>query len=390
MLRVKRKWQELSLTGNFMPRASLDSLSFDAHPPMSPWEEVLSSMSQLVDLSRLRSLEIGVYGNPAILKKVASELHGLERLYINMHPWKLHHEDIHADDEQMVAAVQAFRPLRHLCLEGLRSFTSLREILSQHGNSLKGLLIQSSTHIRRLSNVLDTGFKYPIWTSGQITEISQSCPILEELCLPIKRSEGSPQECGLYKELGSFSQLHTLVLDLHYDPRSRPITPWPIEPATEPDTLRKTFSNAAVDEILVSKIWHLISSNQSSRCLKNLRITPVGMEFFDKLEQQVLSQLGRSFLVRPPRVGEVEVQIQEIGRIAWELWWESQVRDDEESSVVPKPVELVLRELWPNMRLEKGLVTGWQSLSLQYWNGEGSSSSSGAGSRRNWHRARTI
>ncbi|KAJ5376880.1 hypothetical protein N7509_013766 [Penicillium cosmopolitanum] len=225
-------------------------------------------------------------------------------------------------------------------LEGLRSFTSLREILSQHGNSLKGLLVQSSTHMRRISNVVDTGFKYPIWTAGQIREISQSCPNLEELCLPIKRSEGSPQECGLYKELGSFSKLHTLVLDLHYDPRERPITPWPIEPATEPDILRRTFSNAAVDEVLVSKIWHLISSNQFSRRLKNLRITPVGMEFFDKLEQQILGQLGRSFLVQPPRVGEVRLEIQEIGRIAWELWWESQVRDDEESTSVPKPVEL--------------------------------------------------
>ncbi|KAJ5980490.1 hypothetical protein N7481_007788 [Penicillium waksmanii] len=390
MLRVKEKWQELSLTGNFTPRASLDSLSFDAHPPMSPWEEVLSSMSQLVDLSQLRSLEIGVYNNPAILKNVASELHGLERLYINMHPWKLHHEDIHADDEQMVAAVQAFRPLRYLCLEGLRSFTSLREILSQHGNSLKGLLIQSSTHMRRISNIVDTGFKYPLWTAGQITEISQSCPNVEELCLPIQRSEGSPRECGLYKELGSFSKLHTLVLDLHYDPRERPITPWPIEPATEPDILRRTFSNAAVDEVLVSKIWHLISSNQSSRRLKNLRITPVGMEFFDKLEQQILGQLGRSFLVQPPRVGEVKVEIQEIGRIAWELWWESQVGDDEESTSVPKPVELVLRELWPHTHLERGLIKGWHSLSLQDWDIKGSSSSSSSGSRRKFHRARTI
>lgn len=386
MLRVKKKWQELSLTGNFTPKASLDSLSFDAHPAMSPWEEVLSSMSHLVDFSQLRSLEIGVYSNPTILKMVASKLHGLERLYINMHPWKLHHEDIHADDEQMVAAVQAFRPLRYLCLEGLRSFTSLHEILSQHGNSLKGLLIQSSTHMRRISNVVDTGFKYPVWTAGQITEISQICSNLEELCLPIKRSEGSLQECGLYKELGGFAQLHTLVLDLHYDPRERPVTPWPIEPATEPDVLRRTFSNAAVDEVLVSKIWQLISSKQSSRRLRNLRITPVGMEFFDKLEQQILGQLGRSFLVQPPRVGEVNVQIQEIGRIAWELWWESQVRDDEESTLVPKPVELVLRELWPNIHLEKGIIKGWDSLSLQDWGSMGSSSRS----RRNWQRARTI
>lgn len=385
VMRVKNKWQELSLTGNCTPKASLDSLSFDAHPPLSPWEDVLSSMTHLVDLSRLRSLEIGVYSNPNTLKNVASELHGLERLYINMHPWKLHHEDIHADDEQMVAAVQAFRPLRFLCLEGLRSFISLREILSQHGNSLKGLLIQSSTHMRRMSNVVDAGFKYPVWTNGQITEISQSCPILEELCLPIKRTEGSPQECGLYKELGGFERLHTLILDLHYDPRQRPVTPWPVEPATDADLLRRTISNAAVDEALVAKIWHLISSNQPSRQLKNLRITPVGMEFFDKLEQQILGQLGRSFLVRPPRIGEVKAEIQEIGRVAWELWRESQI-GEEESTHVPKPVELVLRELWPNSHLEKDLINGWQSLSLQDWDVPGSASCS----RRNWHRARTI
>lgn len=382
--RVKKKWQDLSLTGDFTPKASLDSLSFDSHPPLSPWEEVLSSMTHLVDLSRLRSLEIGVYSSPSTLKNVASELHGLERLYINMHPWKLHHEDIHADDEQMVAAVQAFRPLRYLCLEGLRSFISLRDILSHHGSTLKGLLLQSSTHMRRISNVVDTGFKYPVWTNGQITEISQNCPILEELCLPIKRDEGSPQECGLYKELGNFSRLHTLVLDLHYDPRQRPVTPWPVEPATDTDLLRKTFSNAAVDEALVTKIWHLISSAQHSRSLNNLRVTPVGMEFFDKSEQQILGQLGRSFLVRPPINPQSNVEVQEIGRVAWELWWESQVRD--ESMHIPKPVELVLRELWPSIQLSQGLIKGCHSLTLQGWDISNSSS----WSRRNWHRARTI
>lgn len=383
--RVKDKWQELSLTGDFTPKASLDSLSFDAHPPMSPWEGVLSSMTHLVDLSRLRSLEIGVYSSPDTLKNVASELCGLERLYINMHPWKIHHEDIHADDDQMVAAVQAFRPLRYLSLEGLRSFTSLRDILTRHGNTLKGLLIQWSTHMRRISNVVDTGLKYPVWTEGQITQISQNCPNLEELCLPIKRSEGSPQECGLYKELGGFPQLHTLVLDLHYDPRERPVTPWPVEPATDSDLLRKTFSNAAVDEILVAKIWSLISSNQPSGRLNNLRITPVGMEFYDKLEQQILGQLGRSFLVRPLCIDDVKLEIQEIGRVAWELWRESQV-GNEESTHVPKHVEIVLRELWPNVHFDKGLIKGWQSLALQDWHTSGSSS----GTRRKWYRARTI
>ncbi|KAJ5110137.1 hypothetical protein N7532_002782 [Penicillium argentinense] len=382
--KIKGTWEKLSRAGHTTPTASLDSLSFDAHPSLSPWEDVLLNMTQLVDLSRLRSLEIGVYSNPNSLRTAASKLHGLERLYINMHPWKLHHDNIHADDDQMVAAVMSFYPLKFLCLEGLRNFYSLRDILSRHGHTLEGLIVQSSTHARRLAGVLDTGFKYPVWTNGQITEIAQICPNLEELCIPFKRDEGSPQECGLYKELGGFPRLRTLVLDLHYDPRERPVAPWPVEPATDPEMLRKTLSNAAVDEVLVAKIWHLIISNQSSRRLKNLRVTPVGIEFFDKLEQQVLGQLGRSFLVRPPNLGELRLDIQEIGRTAWNLWRESQV--GEESTHVPKPVELVLRELWPSIRLGNGTIGGWRSLPLQDFDLSGPPLSS----RINVQRSRSI
>jgi hypothetical protein len=53
--------------------------------------------------------------------------------------------------------------------------------------------------------------------------MAQTCPNLEELRLPIRRPRGSGAEYEMYMALGEFVNLHSLLLDLHFDLRRIPV-----------------------------------------------------------------------------------------------------------------------------------------------------------------------
>ena len=75
LLSVKEEWQKLTL----------ESFTF-RHEAYRAHERVLLNLSTMIDLSILRSLDIGVHSEPALLSQAASMLVGLECLYIHMLP----------------------------------------------------------------------------------------------------------------------------------------------------------------------------------------------------------------------------------------------------------------------------------------------------------------
>jgi hypothetical protein len=281
----------------------------------------------VVDLSHIRSLDMGVFLDPKILTKVASKLIGLERLFLHMDPSKQQLADTTADNEDMITAIQTFRPLKFLCLRDLRSISALDRILLQHGHTLEGLIIEPSNYGRVLRGVYDNGYKYPIMDNYRITQLAQTCPQLQELRLPLKRQQGSSHECNMYRALGQFLHLHTLILDLHCDPRQLPLGP---EGNVSSACLRETLINAAVDETLVTGIWDLIASNQSTRRLQNLRVAPFGADFFSREEQHIIQQVGRSFLLTRSdfSLTEPSPTVKEIGTMAWKLWREDDIGEN--------------------------------------------------------------
>lgn len=127
-------------------------------------------------------------------------------------------------------------------------------------------MIQSTSDRRKCPD-MDIGYKYPALNAHQIIEIAEICPNLKELLLPIKRMAGNLEECNVYRALGNFTRLHTLVLETVYDPRSKPEqhTPWP-----DDSLVQEIFRNAATDVNLVQAMWELIFSNQPTRQLRNL------------------------------------------------------------------------------------------------------------------------
>ncbi|RAK88470.1 hypothetical protein BO79DRAFT_228521 [Aspergillus costaricaensis CBS 115574] len=303
--KVKEEWQEFSL--NTKP----SSASFSISRPCST-------------CPNLRSLDMGVHSEPAMLIKAASIMIHLELLYINMLPWKkqmkilwdVDYEDATWDIEDMISAVRGFRPLRFLCLRGLRSFASVSRIVSHH-NTLAGLSIESSDRQRQTPQ---EGLKYPISISEHVRLIANLCPRLEEVRMPLQRSQGNAKE-------------HTPLRD----------------ELPSSACLREILINSAIDERLVTEIFNLVFFNQRTRRIKIMRVKlAIGDVFVRELEH-VVRQLGRSFLVTRKDFyinEDVLVDVTEVGRVAWQLW-----REDDIGYIgsihIPKEIKAILEEYWP-------------------------------------------
>lgn len=272
-----------------------------------------------------------------------------------MQPWDRNLDGLFdgSDNVDMIDAVCAFSPLQFLCLRGLSDVTSLRQILSQHGESLRGLILEVQVvdrwgHYYRCPSFLD---------GGQLTrELADKCPHLQELRLPIQRRQGSSQECSLYKALGkSFPNLHTLMLDLKYDPRR--------ESAREDDPvatcLRESLINAAMDRELAIAIWKMISSSQPTQKLRNLRIRPFGSLLFSRAEKHVHHHVSSSFLITRSGPSSGPVKIEEIGDMAWDLWASHDIAN--RHLYLLKEVRVVLDNLWSIGPGKKG-GQGWKEM----------------------------
>jgi hypothetical protein len=238
--RLREEWQNLT---RLSPQiSSLESVTISG---CAPHEKILFKLAAAGNLSNLRTLVLAHVHDPAGLMKIARLIPNLERLFIqpspNGRPW-MH---LKTDHDDSIAAIRAFPPLRYLCLHSLCSAGSLLRIVEQHGPSLKGLIVEP--YGRALS-------EYPILDVSDIFQLAAHCPNLEELRLQIKKSMGSRAECELCNALGKLTNLHSLVLDLHFDARSEPA----LRHADTPDlvALRKIFINAATDDNLALGIWN--------------------------------------------------------------------------------------------------------------------------------------
>lgn len=245
----------------------------------------------------IKSLDIEQYADTAILTQLASAFPSLERLFIRLDPFSWRQADLYAHHPNSISAIKAFLPLKYLCLRGLRTISVVLDILGYHGQTLRGLSLGTTFWARSLGNGRDTGHKYPEFTAEDIPRLATFCPGLKELRLQIKRSQGSAEECAIYRSIGAFfPNLQSLILDLHFDPRSRPIqTPAHDSAEIDIDILRAAFVNAAMDESLARCIWDLIYYNQPSQSLRNLRLIPYGTHYFPYKSAHLLGKFAKSF-----------------------------------------------------------------------------------------------
>jgi hypothetical protein len=270
--------------------ANLEALTISSSGPR---EKILLDLTNVFDLSILKSLDFEVYKHSDLLKKVAPRLRNLQRLFITVDTSSNRTPDLFADNQGVIEAILAFYPLQYLYLRQVRNVSTVHDILERHGPTLKGLQIEPIRTGR--AGLADSHFKYPAMTATDVVRIAESAPHLRELRLTIKRTLGDNNESAIYKAIGSsFRDLHSLLLDLHYDTRTPPIYPRWRPNATE---LRDILVNAATDKDLAHRIWTVISRNQATKALRNLTMRPFGSEAFQMLEAYLLLTVGRTFLV---------------------------------------------------------------------------------------------
>ncbi|KAJ6118542.1 hypothetical protein N7471_013162 [Penicillium samsonianum] len=353
---LKQEWHNLAVSTHPMPVSSLHSISIGASGPP---ENILLRLASIADISRLWSLRLDELSDSYMLARLAGLFPNLERLFIstNGRGWRC--PDLNSDDDIGVSAIRAFNPLVYLHLRGFRSAFSLNQIVQRHGPSLKGLIIMPCIRDKGRTED-DSGYKYPELDAFGIYQLAKSCPQLEELRLPIKRSMGSQEECEMYKAVGGFSNLHSLVLDLHFDPRPRPVDPMQ---EVEISVLQEIFLNAAMDEKLALQIWHLISSNQASRRLQKLRVVPFGLELLPNDEHRLVDWLSRSFLITRYNFQNVGVPaIREIGKREREILKQSRYQASE--ICIPERLAQIISDIWPSER-GKSWEPGCSSFPLQ-------------------------
>lgn len=354
---LKEKWQALTNVCPPKQKSKLESLTLSGAGPRE--ENLIFKLAAAGDLSNLRTLVLGQVYNPENVGKFAGLFPNLERLFINPNPTGRPWIHLKTDHGDSIAGIRAFRPLKYLCLHNLRSVENLHRIIEQHGQSLKGLIIEPSGLAH---------FEYPRLDVSDIVQLATDCPNLEELRVQIKRSMGSQTECELYKSLGKFPKLHSLVLDLHFDPRAEAIQR-PHVDTDDLNLLREVFMNAATDERLALGIWNLIKTNKSSR-LQYLRIVPFGNHHFGPQESCLLDRLARSFLVTRYNFQDpMSPSIEEIGRRAREIQQEQQKSviwsdEDQESHLSERLAQLV-HSIWPQLSKGGDWRSDWTSFPLE-------------------------
>ncbi|KAL4927780.1 uncharacterized protein BDV17DRAFT_117479 [Aspergillus undulatus] len=130
----------------------------------------------------------------------------------------------------------------------------------------------------------------------------------------------------MYKALGTAQDLHSLVLDLHFGPRPRPLC------YQHSQTMKEALIDATMVETLAVSIWNLVTSSkdhgtQPSR-LRNLRLVPFGLHHFPIEESHLLSNLRRSFLIKHYNYNNPGFpNLEEINKETWDIWRENRVRD---------------------------------------------------------------
>jgi hypothetical protein len=353
--KLNQEWLNCATTTHPMPISSLKSLTISQ---MGPREYILLKLADIVDISQIRSLQLDELFNPPMLAQTAALFPNLERLFIsaNGRGWRFPN-----DDKDGIAAILAFNPLKYLHIRGLSSASSLNQIAQHHGPSLKGLIIEPTTGFMGKTGSEYYGYQYPELDAFTISQLAKSCPQLEELRLPIKRYMGNQEECEIYKSLGNFSNLYSLVLDLLFDPTPRLANP---RPELEASALKTIFVNATMDEKLALQVWHLISLNQASRRLQNLRVMPLGLRCLPNDEHRLVDWFSRSFLITRYNFQNMGLPtVKEIGKREREIRHQSLFQDSD--ICIPKRLRRVLSDVWPSDPAENSWESVRSSFPLQ-------------------------
>ncbi|CZT18426.1 uncharacterized protein RCC_04271 [Ramularia collo-cygni] len=207
-------------------------------------------LSNKTDFSLLRSLHI--QAGVEELCWLTCRLSSLQTLDINLGERNgINTEELHPATKTFFLSLP---PLKHLTLRGTWTSDTLEVILGRHGPTLLSLFC-------------------PVCTSPIDVELVQACcTVLEELSIPIQRTQGDFQEVAMYRALGQLPA-RTVTLSLrqtdpvhtrkHFSERRQLWDPVkPLHAHFSGDEIRDLLVNCAVDEDLSQSIFVQIASRR--------------------------------------------------------------------------------------------------------------------------------
>ncbi|KAE8394882.1 hypothetical protein BDV23DRAFT_179268 [Aspergillus alliaceus] len=264
-------------------------------------EDMLEKWSKATDFSNLQSLTMNYVFSPGTFFKAMEigAFKSLQKLAIRLGV------PCTTEDERLPTEIffESLPPLKTLRLWGVMNMPLLQTVLKRHGPSLQELKVHPRKVMLNLFNVIDS----MSLTSSEISQIGESCPLVEQLDLIITRSRGNRSETACYEALGRFRSLKQVSISLYYsmEPLKRledfdePLDDYDkmaynracgnrsdvhvqgseVEQGPQVDIctvhVRDAFINAAIDAKLSRDIWNtIISCQPSAATLQRLIVHP--------------------------------------------------------------------------------------------------------------------
>jgi len=374
LTRPKEPWKGFVPPIDTFNRGSLISLSLCGHN-YELTKKNLDEWDKLTDLSKLQEFTFEV-SDPNVLMDIVEKSHfsSLKHLVIKL--------ECRDDNEGFKVAAETFfgtlRPLEVLSVVSLLNTQLLATICTRHGRTLCELALMSCEN-EFFSAKLPLRF-----TAADISMIGSSCSVLSNLDITIKRSISNRSETKCYEALSTIPSLKKLHIRL--DCRS-PTDPGP--PSDTWDEFNKTRStlgfynghiefaivNFAVDEVLVTSIWDVISENTHNQALESLEITSGGRGLGDQFPcdlHTITNNLCRSYLITASISGDKrKPKVVELTKERREHWDETQRKIEERMLQrcghrgLSTPCFKVFERLWPLEEGGKNWQEAWCSWPLQ-------------------------
>ena len=275
--------------------------------------------------------------------------------------------------------LRALPGLSRLKVRGAIRKANFDTIMDYHGPTLRTLSISTCSQ--------------PGWfkiSHVEVTQLSQSCPRLDELQLRVTRSLGDKAEVAIYRALGEIKTLRSLTLTL--DASQTQLFPDSEDDAEEPPTppndsefdyfdqqiydvsdfaflkprighVRRALMNSALDEALCRAIFQCISSTKPERSalLEQLKLHIQGGGDFGHASAnifQVTEEISHKWLVtRSPRDSSRHVlQVDDLGPVG-KSW-------SKPGECLPPKLGSIYRKIWPSKLADDDWRNDWHSWPL--------------------------
>lgn len=288
-------------------------------------------------------------------------------------------------DENLVATLlNSLPPLDATRFIGDIDEGIFESLLRRHGSSLRRLWFPPPEE------------KSAVFFNAQrMAELQHACLILEDLDMPIPRSQGDAAEVRMYRSLGQLSRLKRLSLtldceDVTLDLRAQNFDPTPAPTDSDDfdmeflDTpgiqgvysagegrkprrghLRQAMTNAALDKTLALSIFETVSNAKPGHStdlrLERLELRPV-RGIYLKEADEVIHHLSKWWSVEvqcDPRgtCAPIATRMRSMGDWDEENWGQPEAQLNDQ-------IESVFRKVWPRTSAESGWSDDWSSLPL--------------------------